>query len=137
MANLTENNDHFYGYKRAPKNTKGNPGGNIDMEFESINPYEFNKNSFFSQVRTNSISGSCLCFNNSKKLKRILTTDFGKLEHDYQLGIIFSLIGIIFDNLSSFNPDKILKSLSKDIFPLYFVLAFIIPLHSMNGLFIK
>ena len=30
MANLTENNDHFYGYKRSPKNTKGNPGGNID-----------------------------------------------------------------------------------------------------------
>ncbi len=43
MSNLTENNDHFYGYKRAPKNTKGNPGGNIDMEFESINPYEFKK----------------------------------------------------------------------------------------------
>ena len=43
MANLTENNDHFYGYKRSPKNTKGNPGGNIDMEFESINPYEFKK----------------------------------------------------------------------------------------------
>jgi hypothetical protein len=43
MANITENNDHFYGYKRAPKNTKGNPNGNIDMEFESINPYEFKK----------------------------------------------------------------------------------------------
>ena len=43
MANLTENNDHFYGYKRSPKNTKGNPGGNIDMEFEAINPYEFKK----------------------------------------------------------------------------------------------
>jgi len=43
MSNLTENNDHFYGYKRAPKNTKGNPGGNIDLEFESINPYEFKK----------------------------------------------------------------------------------------------
>jgi glycosyltransferase involved in cell wall biosynthesis len=60
---------------------------------KKIKPFEFNKNSFFSQARTNSISGSCLCFNNSKKLKRILTTDFSKLEHDYQLGIIFSLIG--------------------------------------------
>jgi len=35
-------NDKFYGYKRDPKKTKDNKG-NIDLEFESINPYEFRK----------------------------------------------------------------------------------------------
>jgi LPS O-antigen subunit length determinant protein (WzzB/FepE family) len=35
-------NDKFYGYNRKPAKTKGNPG-NIDLEFESINPYEFKK----------------------------------------------------------------------------------------------
>ena len=39
---LTENNDEFYGKKRKPSKTKGNLG-NIDLEFESINPYEFKK----------------------------------------------------------------------------------------------
>jgi hypothetical protein len=34
-------NDHYYGYKRDPKKTKGNAG--VDAEFESINPYEFRK----------------------------------------------------------------------------------------------
>lgn len=34
-------NDHYYGYKRNPKNTKGNAG--VDLGFESINPYEFKK----------------------------------------------------------------------------------------------
>jgi LPS O-antigen subunit length determinant protein (WzzB/FepE family) len=42
MATLTENNDEFYGKKRNPKKLKGNPG-NVDLEFESINPYEFKK----------------------------------------------------------------------------------------------
>ena len=39
---LTENNDQFYGKLRNPNKTKGNTG-NIDLEFESINPYEFKK----------------------------------------------------------------------------------------------
>jgi len=39
---LTENNDQFYGKLRKPSKTKGNTG-NIDLEFESINPYEFKK----------------------------------------------------------------------------------------------
>ena len=43
MATLTEENDKFYGYRRNPKNQHLTPGGNIDMEFESINPYEFKK----------------------------------------------------------------------------------------------
>jgi len=42
MATLTENNDKFYGYNRKPSKTKGNIAG-IDLEFESINPYEFKK----------------------------------------------------------------------------------------------
>ena len=43
MALLTEENDKFYGYKRDPKNHHLDQGGDIDMEFESINPYEFKK----------------------------------------------------------------------------------------------
>ena len=39
---LTENNDRFYGYNRKSNKTKGNVAG-IDLEFESINPYEFKK----------------------------------------------------------------------------------------------
>jgi hypothetical protein len=39
---LNENNDQFYGKVRKPSKTKGNPG-NVDLEFESINPYEFKK----------------------------------------------------------------------------------------------
>lgn len=39
---LTENNDQFYGKLRQPSKTKGNTG-NVDLEFESINPYEFKK----------------------------------------------------------------------------------------------
>jgi hypothetical protein len=35
-------NDKFYGYKRDPKKLKDN-NGNVDLEFESINPYEFKK----------------------------------------------------------------------------------------------
>ena len=35
-------NDKFYGYNRKSTKTKGNPG-NVDLEFESINPYEFKK----------------------------------------------------------------------------------------------
>jgi len=42
MATLTENNDKFYGYNRKPSKTKGNIAG-IDLEFESVNPYEFKK----------------------------------------------------------------------------------------------
>ena len=42
MSRLTENNDEFYGKRRKPNKTKGNPG-NVDLEFESINPYEFKK----------------------------------------------------------------------------------------------
>lgn len=38
---LTENNDNFYGYKRNPNKTKGKVG--VDLEFESVNPYEFKK----------------------------------------------------------------------------------------------
>jgi len=34
-------NDNFYGYKRNPNKTKGKYG--VDMDFESINPYEFKK----------------------------------------------------------------------------------------------
>ena len=34
-------NDKFYGYKRKPNKTKNN--GGVDLEFESINPYEFKK----------------------------------------------------------------------------------------------
>jgi hypothetical protein len=39
---LNENNDKFYGYNRKPGKTKGNVGG-VDLEFESVNPYEFKK----------------------------------------------------------------------------------------------
>ena len=42
MSRLTENNDEFYGKRRKPNKTKGNPGS-VDLEFESINPYEFKK----------------------------------------------------------------------------------------------
>jgi hypothetical protein len=42
MSRLTENNDEFYGKRRKPNKLKGNPG-NVDLEFESINPYEFKK----------------------------------------------------------------------------------------------
>tara|TARA_R100001015_G_C4574713_1_gene132171 strand:- start:424 stop:861 length:438 start_codon:yes stop_codon:yes gene_type:complete len=37
-------NDNFYGYKRNPKKLdfKG-ARGNVDLEFESLNPYEFKK----------------------------------------------------------------------------------------------
>ena len=35
-------NDQFYGKIRKPSKTKGNTG-NVDLEFESINPYEFKK----------------------------------------------------------------------------------------------
>ena len=35
-------NDQFYGKVRKPNKTKGNLG-NVDLEFESINPYEFKK----------------------------------------------------------------------------------------------
>lgn len=34
-------NDHFYGYKRKSNKTKGNAG--VDLDFESINPYEFKR----------------------------------------------------------------------------------------------
>ena len=38
-------NDNFYGYKRNPKNVKTKTGmrGSVDLDFESINPYEFKK----------------------------------------------------------------------------------------------
>jgi len=38
-------NDHFYGYKRDPKKVKTLTGarGSVDLDFESINPYEFKK----------------------------------------------------------------------------------------------
>ena len=42
MARLIENNDEFYGKKGKPNKLKNNPG-NVDLEFESINPYEFKK----------------------------------------------------------------------------------------------
>lgn len=42
MAKLTENNDEFYGKRRKPAKLKDN-NGNVDLEFESINPYEFKK----------------------------------------------------------------------------------------------
>ena len=35
-------NDKFYGYNRKPNKTKGNVAG-VDLEFESVNPYEFKK----------------------------------------------------------------------------------------------
>ena len=35
-------NDKFYGYNRKPNKTKGNAAG-VDLEFESVNPYEFKK----------------------------------------------------------------------------------------------
>ena len=37
-------NDNFYGYKRNPKkiNFQG-ARGSVDLNFESINPYEFKK----------------------------------------------------------------------------------------------
>jgi glycosyltransferase involved in cell wall biosynthesis len=62
---------------------------------KKINISKFNKNPFLALMRTNSVSGSCLCFVNSTKLKRLLTTYFVEFEHDYQLGMIFSLIGRI------------------------------------------
>lgn len=34
-------NNKFYGYKRDPKKLKGNIG--VDLDFESVNPYEFKK----------------------------------------------------------------------------------------------
>ncbi len=46
MANkLTENNDNFYGYKRSPKKrAKASESyKGVDMEFESVKPYEFKK----------------------------------------------------------------------------------------------
>jgi hypothetical protein len=38
-------NDNFYGYKRDPKKVKTLAGarGSVDLDFESINPYEFKK----------------------------------------------------------------------------------------------
>ena len=38
-------NDNFYGYKRDPKKVKTKTGmrGSVDLDFESINPYEFKK----------------------------------------------------------------------------------------------
>lgn len=39
---LTENNDRFYGYKRKSSKVKNNVAG-MDLEFESVNPYEFKK----------------------------------------------------------------------------------------------
>ena len=38
-------NDNFYGYKRNTKNVKTKTGmrGSVDLDFESINPYEFKK----------------------------------------------------------------------------------------------
>ena len=38
-------NDNFYGYKRDPKKvkTKTCMRGSVDLDFESINPYEFKK----------------------------------------------------------------------------------------------
>ena len=38
-------NDNFYGYKRNPKKVKTKVGarGSVDLDFESINPYEFKK----------------------------------------------------------------------------------------------
>ena len=38
-------NDNFYGYKRNPKNVKTKTGmrGSVDLDFESINHYEFKK----------------------------------------------------------------------------------------------
>lgn len=38
-------NDNFYGYKRDPKKVKTLQGarGSVDLDFESINPYEFKK----------------------------------------------------------------------------------------------
>ena len=37
-------NDNFYGYKRNPKKTaKASKYNGVDMEFESVNPYEFKK----------------------------------------------------------------------------------------------
>ena len=38
-------NDNFYGYKRDHKKVKTNSGmrGSVDLDFESINPYEFKK----------------------------------------------------------------------------------------------
>ena len=38
-------NDNFYGYKRDPKKVKTKAGmrGSVDLDFESINPYEFKK----------------------------------------------------------------------------------------------
>ena len=38
-------NDNFYGYKRDPKKVKTKTGmrGSFDLDFESINPYEFKK----------------------------------------------------------------------------------------------
>ena len=38
-------NDNFYGYKRNPKKVKTKTGmrGSVDIDFESINPYEFKK----------------------------------------------------------------------------------------------
>jgi len=42
MSRLVENNDEFYGKVRKPNKLKGNLG-NVDQEFESINPYEFKK----------------------------------------------------------------------------------------------
>ena len=35
-------NNKFYGYNRKPNKTKGNVAG-VDLEFESLNPYEFKK----------------------------------------------------------------------------------------------
>ena len=38
-------NDNFYGYKRNSKKVKTKTGmrGSVDLDFESVNPYEFKK----------------------------------------------------------------------------------------------
>ena len=97
MSNLTENNDHFYGYKRAPKNTKGNPGGNIDMEFEPINPYEFKKGMDVELnkmgVRAKAYKSDASSFDDSSKLVDDVISDFGKID------VLVNNAGIKKDNL--------------------------------------
>lgn len=48
-------NDQFYGKIRKSTKTKGNPG-NVDLEFESINPYEFKKGMNFELNKLGALS---------------------------------------------------------------------------------
>ncbi len=62
---------------------------------KGINVKKFNKSPLLSQFRSNSITGSCMCFKNDEQLKKLLPNSLQYLEHDELLGLLFSSIGKI------------------------------------------